>query len=198
MTDRESGSAVEARVDPYGTNEKLAEEFPEHLRTRYTELELRCPRCTSMWNAIVTVVANAKTHPAATEGVLRKTLHHSRCPACKQHSYDVDQIWEYYDPDRELIVQVRPKWEYKAAGGEDGYFKRLESLVLKHQEDNVRVDVVYGVDELVEKYLGGEEAHQAAMRRREKERELKMQPGMIRAENEHEFMGDDKPAEDLA
>lgn len=188
MTDRNLSAATRTKVDQFGTNEALSQEFPEHLRTRYSEIELRCPRCTSQWDAPVVMVANAKTHPSATEGVLRRTLHQSRCPACKQHEYDIDHVWEYYDPDEALIVQVRPQREYKAAGGEEGYLKRLETLVLKHQEDDVRVDVVYGLDELVDKYLGGDEAREAAQRRKEKEAELKLHPGSVRADNEHDFL----------
>jgi hypothetical protein len=62
---------------------------------------------------------------------------------------------------------------------------------MKYQHDDVKVDVVFGMQELREKYLGGQEAMDAAMRRRDKEIELKLYPGNIRADNEAEFFDDD-------
>jgi hypothetical protein len=85
-------------------------------------------------------------------------------------------------------------WEFKAGGGEEVFYKRLEDLVMKYQNDEVRVDVVFGMQELIDKYLGGEEAAAAAMRRRDKEVELTLAPGNIRADNEHEFFDDGKTA----
>ena len=168
--------------------EALGQKYPEHLRTRFTELDLTCPRCGSIWNPGVVVLVNAETHPAVREGILRRTMHTTRCPACKQHEYkEVDQIWEYYEPEKDLLIQVRPKWEYKAGGGADLYWSRLEDLVLKYAEDEVQVDVVFGFDGLIEKYLGGEDAVTASMRRRAKEIELKLDPGAIRADNEDEY-----------
>lgn len=181
-------AAVETpEVNEWGTNETLAKEFPEHLRTEYTEVDLRCPKCNAVWSPPVARFVNVKTHPAVREGILRKTMHVSRCPACKGHEYDINQIWDYYDPDEGIIVQIRPRWEYKAGGGEKVYLDRVETLVLKYQEDDVRVDVVFGFDEMIERYLGGQEAVDAAMRRREHEIKHKLKPGVVRAENEHEY-----------
>ena len=175
------------RLRDIGARPDLAEQFPEHLRTRFSEVELFCPRCRSEWAAPVAVFINAKTDPAANEGILRRTMHRSRCPACKGFTHDIMQVWDYYDPDRQQLVQVRLKYEYKAGGGEDMYFKRLEERVMEYQNDDIKVDVVFGMDELIEKYLGGEEAVAAAMRRREKEIELGLNPGNIRVDNEHEY-----------
>ncbi len=170
-----------------GIREDLFDQFPENLRTRYTEIDVRCPKCQNTWPAAVAVVVNAKTHPVVREGILRKTMHHGRCPICKQFERDIDQIWDYYDPEENIIIQCRPKWEYKAGGEEDAYFSRLEWLVEKYQDVDVRVDVVFGLDEFIEKYLGGEKAREAALKRREKERELGLISGTIREDNQREF-----------
>jgi hypothetical protein len=175
------------RLRDIGARPDLAEEFPEHLRTRFTEVELICPKCRSQWAAPVASFINIKTDPAAIEGILRNTMHQSRCPACKGFTHDVMHIWDYYDPDDQQIVQVRLRYEYKAGGGEKIYFKRLEDLVMKYQNDEVKVDVVFSMPELVEKYMGGEEAVAASMRRREKEIELGLNPGNIRVDNEAEY-----------
>ena len=190
MADTGAASAPLEMMNKIGARPELAEQFPEHLRTRFTEVELTCPRCRGQWSPGVAVLINARTDPAATEGILRGTMHRSRCPACKGFVHDIMHIWDYYDPDNEQIVQVRMGWEYKAGGGEEVYFTRLEALVMKYQEDEVKVDVVFGMQELIDKYLGGQEAVDAAMRRREKEIELKLYPGNIRADNEAEYFED--------
>lgn len=159
------------------TAEVSPEDFPEHLRTRFTEVTLRCPKCTSEWNPGVAVLVNIKTDPKAREGILRHTMHKSRCPACKRYEYDIDQIFEYYDPDEQLLVQIRPKWEFKAGGGEEIYWKRLESVVMKHAEDDVRVDVAFGFDDFIDKHLGGQDAVDAAMARRTREIEDRVEAG---------------------
>ncbi|MEZ4521437.1 MAG: CpXC domain-containing protein [Thermomicrobiales bacterium] len=187
MTDTAFSRPPLDRLNDIGARHDLAEQFPEHLRTRFTEVELMCPKCRSEWSPGVAMLINAKTDPAATEGILRGTMHRSRCPACKGYVHDIMHIWDYYDPDNDQIVQVRMDWEYKAGGGEEVYFKRLEDLVMKYQNDDVKVDVVFGMQELIDKYLGGEEAVEAAMRRRDKEVELKLYPGNIRADNEAEY-----------
>jgi len=47
---------------------------------------------------------------------------------------------------------------------------RYEDLVLKYQDVDVRVDVVFGFDQLIEKYLGGQAAVQEARERWEARR----------------------------
>jgi hypothetical protein len=194
VADTQRAAEFYSRLNDIGARADLIDQFPAHLRTKFTEVELMCPKCRSEWGAGVAVLVNAKTDPAATEGVLRNTMHRSRCPACKGYVHDINHIWDYYDPDRQLIVQVRMAWEYKAGGGEEVFYKRLEDLVMKYQNDEVRVDVVFGMQELIDKYLGGEEAVTAAMRRRDKEVELTLAPGNIRADNEHEFFDHGKTA----
>lgn len=192
MADTDTARAPLEMMNKIGARPDLIEQYPEHLRTKFTEVELTCPKCRSEWSAGVAVLINARTDPAATEGVLRGTMHRSRCPACKGFVHDIMHIWDYYDPDNEQIVQVRMGWEYKAGGEEKVYFERLEALVMKYQNDEVKVDVVFGMQELIDKYLGGQDAADAAMRRRDKEIELKLYPGNIRADNESEYFEDSK------
>ncbi|MCM8745031.1 CpXC domain-containing protein [Thermomicrobium sp. CFH 73360] len=127
------------------------------LPTEFTEIEMRCPPCNAVWSAPVARRVNVRTHPDARLGILLKTIHWTRCPVCKQQR-PIDAIFEYFDPDKRLLVQVRPEWEYHAGGGEDWYWTRYEDLVLKYQDVDIRVDVVFGLDQLIEKFLGGEDA----------------------------------------
>jgi len=127
------------------------------IHTEYTELEMLCVSCRATWSVPVARRVNVATHPDARLGILLKTMHRTACPVCRQPR-EVDTIFDYYDPERQLVVQVRPSWEIKAGGGEDWYWARYEDLVLKYADHDVRVDVVFGFDELIEKYLGGEEA----------------------------------------
>lgn len=127
------------------------------LPTEFTEIEMRCPPCNAVWSAPVARRVNVRTHPDARLGILLKTIHWTRCPVCKQQR-PIDTIFEYFDPDKRLLVQVRPEWEYYAGGGEDWYWARYEDLVLKYQDVDIRVDVVFGLVQLIEKFLGGEDA----------------------------------------
>lgn len=173
MTDEQSMS-TETDSDTVDSQQ----EVPERLRTVYSEVELRCPQCRAQWSPPVAHFVNLETDPQGREGILRKTMHHAYCPACKHH-VEIDHIFSVYEPEQNIVVQVRMPWEFKAGGGEDIYWKRLEDLVLKHAEDDVRVDVVFGFDELIEKYLGGEEAAQAAMARAEEEKQTGLRPGTL-------------------
>lgn len=150
--------------------------------TKFSEVELICPRCNAMWSPPVAVMVNAATDPQAKEGILRGTMHRVRCPRCKQHEYDIDQIWDWYDPEEKLLIQFRPKWEYKAGGEEEVYFKRLEALVLKYADYDVRVDVSFGYQDAIARYFGGEEGVQAAMARAQQERDEQRPAGSIVAE----------------
>lgn len=134
------------------------------LPTEFSEIEMRCPPCNATWSAPVARRVNVRTHPDARLGILLKTMHWTRCPLCKQPR-QIETIFEYYDPDQRLLVQVRPEWEYHAGGGEEWYWARYEDLVLKYQDVDVRVDVVFGFDQLIEKYLGGQAAVQEARER---------------------------------
>lgn len=154
------------------------EGLDERLKTKYNETELNCPRCRARWSPVVADVINFGADPKGREGILRKSIHHSYCPACKYHMR-IDHIFVTYDPDENLLVQVRPAWELKAGGGEEYYWTRLEDAVLKYQDLDVRVDVVFGYDELIEKYLGGQPAVDAALQRAEQEREQKLASGSL-------------------
>lgn len=157
-------------------------EQEDPFKTRFTEVELICPKCTAMWSPPVAVIVNAQTDPQAKEGILRGTMHRVRCPRCKQHEFDVDHIWDWYDPDEGLLIQFRPKWEYKAGGEEEVYLKRLEALVFKYAEHDIRVDVSFGFGDAIDKYFGGEEAVAAAKARAEQERQEGRAYGSIVAE----------------
>ena len=149
------------------------------FETKFSEVELICPKCTAMWSPPVAVTVNGRTDPEAKEGVLRGTMHRARCPRCKEHEYNIDQIWDYFDPDQNLIIQFRPKWEYKAGGEEEVYFARLETLVMKYADHDVKVDVAFGFEDAIAKHLGGEEAVAQAMARAEREREEGREYGSI-------------------
>lgn len=158
------------------------------FETKFSEVELICPRCTSMWSPPVAVTVNAGTDPEAKEGVLRGTMHKVTCPACKEHTYDIDQIWDWYDPEERLVIQFRPKWEYKAGGEEEVYLKRLEALVMKYVDYDVRVDVSFGFQDAIDKYFGGEEAVAAAKERAEQERQERRAYGSIVREQQESRM----------
>lgn len=151
--------------------EQAASETTAEITTEFTEIEMRCVPCNTAWSAPVVRRVNVATHPDARLGILLKTMHRTACPLCKKPR-EIDMIFDYYDPERRLVVQVRPAWEIRAGGGEDWYWARYEDLVLKYANYDVRVDVVFGFDEMIEKYLGGQEAVEAAQRewraRREK------------------------------
>lgn len=147
---------------------------PPDLPTEFSEVEMRCPPCNAVWSAPIARRVNVQTHPDARLGILLKTMHRTYCPVCKRVR-DIDTIFEYYDPEQRLLIQVRPEWEYHAGGGEDWYWARLEDFVLAYQDTDVRVDVVFGFDQLIEKYLGGAEAVRQA--REEWERRQKGQRG---------------------
>lgn len=151
------------------------------FQTTYSEVELICKKCHAKWSPVVARFVNFGTDPKGREGILRKTIHHSFCPACKTH-VSIDQIFSVYDPDQQLVVQVRLPWEYRAGGGEEMYWKRLEQFILDWADEDVRVDVVFGIEELIEKYLGGQAASDAAMARAAQEREQGLAAGTLLGE----------------
>jgi hypothetical protein len=160
----------------------MADVNEDPFETKFSEVELICPKCTAMWSPPVAVTVNARTDPQAKEGILRGTMHRSQCPRCKQYELDIDQVWDWYDPEEKLIIQFRPKWEYRAGGGEEVYLKRLEALVMKYAEHDVRVDVSFGFADAIAKYFGGDEGVAAAEARAERERAEGRQYGSIAAE----------------
>lgn len=129
----------------------------QSLETRFMDFEVVCRRCQSRWQPPIARFVNAGTDPDARLGILLESMHQSYCPHCKLKQF-IDTTFEYYDPEQNIVVQVRPEWEYKAGGGEDYYLKRFEDLIMRYSKTDVRVDVVFGMDQLIEKYLGGEAA----------------------------------------
>ncbi len=164
-----------------GTN-PVEEEVKDRFATEYTEVELVCPKCHVQWSPPVARFVNIETHPMAKEGILRKSMHRARCPSCKEYELEIDQIFDYYDPDEKLVLQFRPAWEFKAGGGEELYWLRLEQLIEKYAEDDVRVDVVFGFDDMIAKHLGGDEAVAASQERARQERAEGKAPGSIAVE----------------
>lgn len=160
----------------------VQDETKDRFATEYTEVELVCPRCQVQWSPTVARFVNAETHPMAKEGILRKSMHRARCPSCRRYELEVDQIFDYYDPQEKLVIQFRPAWEFKAGGGEEIYWVRLEQLIEKYAGDDVRVDVVFGFDDMIAKHLGGDEAVAAAQERAEQERAEGKAPGSIAIE----------------
>lgn len=145
-----------------------------NLTTSFMDFEVVCRRCQARWQPPIARFVNVKTDPDARMGILLETMHRSYCPQCKLKQL-IDTTFEYYDPDQEIVVQVRPEWEYKAGGGEDYYLKRFEDLVKRYSETEVRVDVVFGMQELIDKYLGGEEAVAEAREEWNRRRAVAMQ-----------------------
>lgn len=123
------------------------------LETCFTSREVVCRHCATGWEEPVARVVNVSTDPDARLGILLGTMHQAACRACATVQ-TLDVIVDYYDPVRALLVQIRPAWE-RAAGGEAWYWERLEALILQYQELPVRVDVVFGFGELIERHLGG-------------------------------------------
>jgi hypothetical protein len=135
----------------------MTEVAAKSLETRFEEIEMTCPKCQANWQPAIARFVNVKTHPDARLGLLLDKMHHSLCPRCKAPRF-IETSFEFYDPDRELIVQIRPEWEFKAGGGEDYYLKRFEDMVDKYAATDVRVDGVFGYKQMIERYLGGENA----------------------------------------
>ena len=131
------------------------------LQTRFVEFQVVCRRCQTSWQPTIARFVNVETDPDARLGILLNRMHWSSCPRCA-HEQFIDTTFEYYDPAEALVIQVRPEWEYAAGGGEDYYLKRFEDLVIAYCTIDVRVDVVFGMRQLVDQYLGGEAAVAAA------------------------------------
>lgn len=153
-------------------------EATDRFQTTYTEVELICRKCHSKWSPAVANFINFETDPRGREGILRKTIHHGFCPVCKTH-VDIDHVFAVYDPSQQLVVQVRLGWEFRAGGGEEMYWNRLEQFIMRWADEDVRVDVVFGLDELIEKHLGGQAAVEAAMERARLEREQGLAAGSL-------------------
>jgi len=95
---------------------------------------------------------NATESPHLVERARANQFNYKRCPICHTIEY-VEHPWTFYDPARTLLVQVRPAWEWHAGGGEEWYAARLEDLFDRWAEHDVRIDVVFGPEQLIGRYF---------------------------------------------
>lgn len=131
----------------------IAEEpAPNPLATTWTELDLRCPTCSIIHYVPVCLFLNVAESPHLDERLRKGQFNRKRCPMCRKIE-PVEHPYTYYDPSRQLAVQVRPEWEFKAGGGEEWYAARLEDFFEQWQDRDVRIDVVFGEEQLLARYL---------------------------------------------
>ena len=132
--------------------------------TAWTELDLICPTCNVVRHAPTCIFLNAEDSPQLVEHLVRGDFNLSRCPLC--HRIDpIDYPFTFYDPARRLAVQVRSGWEWHAGGGEEWYAARLEDFFEQWAEHDVRIDVVFGQEQLVERFLQDRPAPSPPLRR---------------------------------
>ncbi len=122
--------------------------------TRWTELDLRCPKCNIIHYVPVCIFLNARESPELVQRVINGQFNLKRCPLCRKIE-PVDYAWVFFDPERKLAVQVRSEWEYHAGGGEEWYAARLEDFLERWAEHDVRIDVVFRQEDLIERFLQG-------------------------------------------
>lgn len=125
---------------------------PDPHATAWTELDLRCPTCRIIHYVPVCIFLNARESPHLVQRIIKGHFNLKRCPVCRKIE-PVDYPWTFYDPDRKLAVQVRSEWEYHAGGGEEWYAARLEDFFDKWADQDVRIDVVFSQQALVERFL---------------------------------------------
>lgn len=146
--------AGEAAADATTAN---ADERPERdpWATAWTELDLRCGPCNIIHYVPVCTFLNARESPELLPALLEGRLNTKRCPVCHKTEL-VDYPFTYFDPTRKLAVQVRSAWEWHAGGGEEWYAARLEDFFERWAVHDVRIDVVFGQEQLVERFLRDE------------------------------------------
>ncbi len=127
------------------------------LATYWTELDLFCKKCSITHYVAFCTMLNAEESPHLVERARANQFNYKRCPLCHAIEY-VEHPWTFHDPARKLIVQVRPAWEWHAGGGEDWYAARLEDLFDRWSEYDLQIEVVFGPERLIERYLQGEGA----------------------------------------
>ena len=125
---------------------------PDPWATAWTELDLRCPKCQIIHYVPTCTFLNARESPQLVQRLAKGHFNLKRCPLCRTIE-PVDYPFIYFDPDRKLAVQVRSEWEWHAGGGEEWYAARLEDLFEKWAEHDVRIEVVFGQERLVERFL---------------------------------------------
>lgn len=125
---------------------------PDPFATYWSEFDLRCRDCQVVHYVPLCLFLNAEESPALVQRIISNHFNLKRCPVCRQIEY-VEHPYSYYDPARKLIVQVRPEWEWHAGGGDDWYAARLEDLFDKWAEQDVRIEVVFGPQQLIDRFL---------------------------------------------
>ncbi len=125
---------------------------PDPFATYWSEFDLRCRDCQIVHYVPLCLFLNAAESPALVQRIISNHFNLKRCPVCRQIEY-VEHPYSYYDPARKLIVQVRPEWEWHAGGGDDWYAARLEDLFDKWAEHDVRIEVVFGPQQLIDRFL---------------------------------------------
>jgi hypothetical protein len=136
----------------------LEELIPEidPLATCWTELDLFCRDCNITHYVNFCTLLNAEESPNLVERARANQHNHKRCPLCKKIEL-VQHPWTFFDPQRKLVVQIRPEWEWHAGGGEEWYAARLEDLFDKWAEHDVKIDVTFGPEQFIERYLKDEQ-----------------------------------------
>jgi CpXC protein len=142
--------ATEAPVDL----DALIAKF-DPLATFWTELDLRCRDCAIIHYVNFCTLLNAEESPHLVERARLNQFNYKRCPVCHKIEY-VEHPWTFFDPQRKLVVQIRPEWEWHAGGGEEWYAVRLEDLFDKWAEHDVQIDVTFGPEQFIERYLQDE------------------------------------------
>ena len=125
---------------------------PDPWATAWTELDMRCPKCQIIHYVPTCTFLNARESPQLVQRLVKGHFNLKRCPLCRT-TEPVDYPFTYFDPDRKLAVQVRSEWEWHAGGGEEWYAARLEDFFEKWAEHDVRIEVVFGQEPLVERFL---------------------------------------------
>ena len=148
----------QAAERPVNVEELIPEIDP--LATFWTELDLFCKDCSITHYVNFCTLLNAEESPHLVERARLNQFNYKRCPVCKKIEY-VQHPWTFFDPQRKLVVQVRPEWEWHAGGGEEWYAARLEDLFDKWSEHDVQIDVTFGPEQFIERYLQDESGSRA-------------------------------------
>jgi hypothetical protein len=169
---------VGAGATPAADGSPAAGTTPDaRLMTRFSATDLICPQDDVIWRAPVADFVNFGTHPHGREGILRGTMHHAYCPVDGYH-VAIPHIFEVYDPAVPFLVQVRSSWEDEAGGPK--YVQDCRAALTETYGDlGIPLDIVFGFEELIDRYLGGQPAVEAAMARAEEERARGLEPGTL-------------------